>query len=80
MGMDDPKLPKYAVPVKGGGRKIYPVLPPLSWGHAWDDGDLRQIVLDSFRAHGKQMTDTATAKADNTESYLRYLLRARELL
>lgn len=45
-----------------------------------DDGDLRQIVLDSFRAHGKQMTDTATAKADNTESYLRYLVRARELL
>lgn len=69
-------LPSYDVPVKEAGYKSYCVLPPmyLALGEkGWRDCDLRQVVVDSFWAHGKQMTGTAVTKADNTERLLRYL-------
>lgn len=69
-------LATYHVPLKGGSYAPYSVLQPHYRPKnvdAWRTADLRQVVMQSFWAHGKQMTDSAVIKADNTERLLRYL-------
>ena len=69
-------LPEYRVPLKDNYYKSYKILPPLYSVHAeggWKNLDLRQLVLNSFWGHGKQMTGTAVSKADNTERLFRFL-------
>lgn len=66
----------YMTPLSGGQHKKIPLLNlvvPDSPSAKLFAADIRQAVLNSFWSHNKDMTSSAEIKANNTETFLRFL-------
>ena len=63
------------MPLKGGGgNRLFAVNPLaiiLDDQKQYFEGDLRQLVHEAFWKHGKDIADSARAKLQNTEQFLR---------
>jgi hypothetical protein len=66
---------KYLPARKSGNQDRIDMLNVVSLRNPIDySGDIRQLLLECFMGHNKDMTGSAKAKLDNTELFLRYCI------
>ena len=77
----DARLATYLAPLKNGVTKRCCC---LSWGFGWDTfdslkGDIRELVINSFGKHNKDIPPEVYSKIENTEMFLRFIQQKNTL-